>query len=113
MKRWIEEPTATTLGGLALVAGLAAVLVAAMGEMRMIPATAVWAIPLVAGGTVGLLSWFLLGGVSDEEARDAGPAKARCATCGMEVLEEWRLCPYCGGSARPFTAGDGASSPTA
>jgi len=106
MKRWIQESTATALGGLAMAAGLAAIIIAAMGG-RLIPEGAVWAIPLVAGGTVGLLSWFLLAGASDEGTPDAGPVKTRCASCGVEVLEDWRLCPYCGGSSRPASTETG------
>lgn len=55
-----------------------------------------WAVPVVAGATVGVLSWLLLGGENSADASSDGPQTVDCPVCGTELLEEWRLCPYCG-----------------
>jgi len=54
-----------------------------------------WTIPLVAGGLVGLTSWLLL--VERDSGDDRpGLQSSRCDACGSPVVDEWRLCPYCG-----------------
>ena len=88
-----------------LFAALVAVAVLVFGELagsRHIPASAVWAIPLLAGGAVGLLALFLLAGTNLEDERGTGRSAVSCPMCGKQVLEDWRLCPYCGGSNEPI-----------
>ena len=53
------------------------------------------AVPLAAGAVIGLGAWALL----DDPApalQDSPHAEVACPTCGQTILEDWRLCPYCG-----------------
>jgi hypothetical protein len=50
---------------------------------------------LVAALVIGTLAWFLLDagelpGGSDE------PEERRCPGCNRAILQQWRMCPYCG-----------------
>jgi hypothetical protein len=101
MNRPIVRLATAVLGGLAVVSAMAAlVLVASVGG-RQSPLGPGAAIPLLAGGFVALLAWYLLADVGRDEGRDATRATATCPSCGSELFEEWRLCPYCGGSREP------------
>lgn len=55
-----------------------------------------WMVPVAAGAAVGLVAWVALGTgtASDPDSiiRDEHP----CAACGRMILDDWRLCPYCG-----------------
>jgi hypothetical protein len=55
-----------------------------------------WIAPLVTVLVVGAAAWALLGdaepGVNDGSAMHTEP----CGSCGRDVLEGWRMCPYCG-----------------
>ncbi len=97
MNRPTVRLTVAAAGGVAAVAALATFLVVSSGGERGAPAG--WAVPLIAGAGVGLLSWFLLASTGRGESRGASPVLVRCVSCGAEVLEDWRLCPYCGGSS--------------
>lgn len=101
MKRPIARLAAATLAALAVVAALAALVIVASAGARLFPTGVGWAVPLIAGGGVGLLSWFLLAGTGRDDEFDVKRATVRCASCGTEVLEDWRLCPYCGESNDP------------
>ncbi len=57
-----------------------------------------WAVPILAGGGVGLLSWLLLSADSRSDSATPRRTMVRCTSCGMELLEDWRLCPFCGAS---------------
>lgn len=90
---------AAVFGGLAVVAVLAAFVrmgAATSGRSWPMAGEAGWVVPLVAGATVGVLSWLLLGGDYAPEASETGPHRVECPVCGTELLQEWRLCPYCG-----------------
>lgn len=91
---------AAVAGGLAAVAALAFLVVASTGGSSGISIArgAGWVVPLVAGGTVGTLSWLLLAGDDGHDEDDTGRVTVCCPTCGNELLSDWRLCPYCGGS---------------
>jgi hypothetical protein len=103
MKRSIAGVIAAVLGvGVALIAYAAPLLGAR--DLRFD-----WPVPLVAGGTVGFLSWFLVSATPSTFDDDGVRTVVQCATCGAEVLEEWRLCPHCGG-AKPATADGGSHS---
>ena len=93
--------TVVVLSGIAVVIALAA-LVASMrdGGQPLGPAfarSAGWIVPLVAGGAVGGFTWLMLSGTQRGEQSCGGPM-VPCPVCGNEVLEEWRMCPYCGES---------------
>ncbi|MDR3686351.1 MAG: zinc ribbon domain-containing protein [Coriobacteriia bacterium] len=52
-------------------------------------------VPLAAGAVIGLGAWALL----DDPVpapQDASYAEMACPVCGRAILEDWRLCPYCG-----------------
>jgi len=90
---------AAVLGGFAVVTVLA--LFVRMVSASGVPAwpmdsQAGWIVPIVAGTTVGVLSWLLLGGDDIVDSGDSARPTVSCPVCGTELLEEWRLCPYCG-----------------
>jgi len=90
--------TAALLGGLAAAAALLGVLLVASGEAGASGFAVVglgWLVPLVAGLIVGALSWLLLNDRAEDDPRQLGE-RTLCALCGSPVLEDWRLCPYCG-----------------
>ncbi len=99
MKRPIGRLTAAAFGAFAVVAAAVSMMMAAYGVGSTAPLGAGWGPPLLAGGAVGVIAWLLLSGVNDRGIDDAGPALTRCTLCGAEVLKDWRLCPYCGGSS--------------
>lgn len=56
-----------------------------------------WVMPLVAVSALGGLTWVLLREESHRVDDTTGEARLRaCPSCGRDVLERWRLCPYCG-----------------
>jgi hypothetical protein len=98
------------MGGLAAVTALVAfgVLMSMRSGISMRAGQApLWAVPLVAGAAVGVLSWFLLSGVSTaEEPADDRRIAVACAHCGNTVLEDWRICPHCGSTSNLVSAQD-------
>lgn len=113
MNRPIMRLVAAVLGGIAVVTVLGALVIAVSSGRGLVPAGAGWVVPLVVGGSVGLLSWFLLTETPSEDGSDAKRATVTCALCGTEVLEDWRLCPYCGElneSPRPGADAAGVAS---
>jgi hypothetical protein len=105
MKQPIARFAVIASGVFAVLVGIAALVIGELSGSRHIPASAGWAIPLLAGGAVGLLSLFLLAGTTLEEGQSVGRSTVSCPMCGERVLEDWRLCPFCGGSNEP-TVGD-------
>jgi hypothetical protein len=103
MHRSTLKLAAAVLGGFAVVTALAALAVA-VSDAGHVAAREVWVVPLVAGGAVGLFSWYLLSGAGSSEHRAAGRATVGCAACGAEILDDWRLCPYCGAASGPQRA---------
>jgi hypothetical protein len=89
----------TALGGAVAVAAFLTFLIVSSEGSGVAPSG--WAVLLIAGGSVGLLSWFLFAGIGRGESRGAGPQVVRCESCGAEVREDWRLCPFCGDSSEP------------
>ena len=53
------------------------------------------AVPLAAGAVIGLGAWALLDD-PPSPTQDAPYAEMACPVCGRAILEDWRLCPYCG-----------------
>ena len=107
--------TAAALGGLAVVTALVAFGILASLRSGVVLGGAhapLWAVPLVAGAAVGVLSWFLLtGSPTAEGASDDYRVTVACAHCGNSVLEDWLLCPHCG-SASEVTSPPESSAPT-
>ena len=52
-------------------------------------------VPLAAGAVIGLAAWALLED-PPPTPQDVSYAEMACPTCGRNILEDWRLCPYCG-----------------
>ncbi|NTU71548.1 MAG: zinc ribbon domain-containing protein [Coriobacteriia bacterium] len=84
------------VGALVLLSGIGLLLTSVARDSAIFSDAVGWTIPLVAGASVGLLSWLLLVGVGVHEPES--PKSTRCVSCGTQIFEEWRLCPYCGGS---------------
>ena len=53
------------------------------------------AVPLAAGAVIGLGAWALLDD-PPPTTQDVPYAEMACPVCGRAILEDWRLCPYCG-----------------
>jgi len=51
--------------------------------------------PVMALVSIVGTTWYLLTRKSRDPDSDEHPYIS-CATCGRSILEEWRLCPYCG-----------------
>ncbi|GEM_PF-1108372 len=85
-----------------LVLSLFAVLHIANGGLGFEGCTATatfgWLIPLLSGALVAVIAWMLIdgdrGGPSDSVKGD--PEATVCMYCGSGILQEWKLCPYCG-----------------
>jgi hypothetical protein len=54
-----------------------------------------WLMPVIAAGLVGLLAWALLS-PRDNRAEQSARAMVRCRSCDANMMQGWRLCPYCG-----------------
>lgn len=54
-----------------------------------------WTLPLFSAAIAGGVSWLLL---SDRDVTDpeVPVTTAHCGACGSAMVEDWRLCPYCG-----------------
>ena len=90
---------AAVFGGVAVAVSLLGILAfmnAGKGFTGCAATTALgWTIPLVAGGLVGFASWLLL--VERETDDDHHEFTAStCSACGSPVIDDWRMCPYCG-----------------
>jgi len=117
MKRaGLLRATVAALGGLAAVTALFAFWVMASVRTGIVVGGAnapLWAVPVVAGVAVGILSWFLLtGGPTAQEPEDDRATTIACTNCGNSVMEDWRLCPHCG-SSRTSVGPSDRSAPTA
>ncbi len=114
MRGGVRQFTLAVLSGTALVALVVAVLSllnsGAQGQNGLAPAWYGWVVPL--GSVVVILGviWLLL---AKAPSGDEGAARFRqvvCPTCGREVLDDWRLCPYCGGRLVPVSDEAGADT---
>lgn len=54
-----------------------------------------WVMPAIAAGLVVLLSWALLSAQRHPDERST-PVMVRCTSCDAVMMQEWRMCPYCG-----------------
>ena len=61
-------------------------------------ATFGWLIPLLSGALVAVIAWMLMDGDRDDLSASAkdDPKATVCMHCGSGILQEWKLCPYCG-----------------
>jgi hypothetical protein len=58
-------------------------------------ATAIGWMTTLAAVSVGAILWYVL---ARDDAPDLRPLTdaAHCSNCGHTVVDDWRLCPYCG-----------------
>jgi len=95
----IVRIAAAIAGGLFVAVALLALLVAVNAGTGFRSSTGTtplrWTIPLVAGALVGAVAWLLLADEIAEEVSE--PRSSECHACGAAILDDWRLCPYCGG----------------
>lgn len=54
-----------------------------------------WLIPVIAAGLVVLLSWALLSPHHRHDEQST-PVMVLCSACDSVMMQEWRMCPYCG-----------------
>lgn len=92
------------LGGLAVVGGLAAVLLwtdpARMFSGANATAPLSWTVPLASVFVIAGVAWLLLS--QDGRGRHgADDGSIECPVCGRSVMADWRLCPYCGSLLEP------------
>ena len=117
MKRvGLLRASAAALGGMAVVTALVAIAVVASaraGGLSSPTHASFWAVPLVAGAVVSMLSWFLL---SSSPAADTVSRQRRatvsCPSCGSALLDDWRLCPHCGSSSDDCAQSHEQAAPT-
>jgi hypothetical protein len=110
VKRPTVRLTVATLGVLAVGTVAVVVLTASSADGRFVAEGTAWVVPLVAGCGVGLVSWLLLAGTGSGSDSSTRRISVRCVSCGAEILEDWRLCPYCGGSNESLPAKRDAAS---
>ena len=55
-----------------------------------------WTVPIVTVGVIGIVAWILLHESDDETDENVAGMSCRCSSCGEPVIDNWRLCPYCG-----------------
>ena len=60
-----------------------------------------WALPLVSLFVIVAVTWLLLARDSRDVDSD-DPHYVTCEACGQSILEDWRLCPYCGAQVREW-----------
>ena len=63
-----------------------------------------WAVPLVALFVIVAVTWLLLARDS-RETSDDDALYVICGSCGHSILQEWRLCPYCGAQLADWNPG--------
>lgn len=87
------------LGALVLGGGILGLVVASLVTRASIGPETVetlgWTFPLLFAGIAGGVAWLALFRGEDETPEPPLTA-ARCASCGGALVEDWRLCPYCG-----------------
>jgi hypothetical protein len=62
-----------------------------------------WTVPLVALFVIVAVTWWLLARDADDSDDDS--VYVNCDSCGHSILQEWRLCPYCGTQLREWNPG--------
>ncbi len=82
------------VAGALLVSGIV-IAMASAGRGSASGSAITWTVPIVAGILVALVALLLGeqpgGAEAGEELRSTS-----CAACGTSIIDEWRLCPYCG-----------------
>ena len=107
-RSYVTKVALIVLGTLVTAGTLVLAFSGMLGKGRLtIASTGVgWALPLIAGGVVGVLAWTLLVDRTHPRGETPKRLEVACPTCGRPVLESWRLCPYCGaftGEVAPMT----------
>lgn len=73
----------------------------------MAESPALFVAPVVSLVSIVGITWYLLTRRSRYRDSDDHPY-VRCSNCGRSMLEEWRLCPYCGSRVEPPVTASGA-----
>jgi hypothetical protein len=60
-----------------------------------------WAVPLAGLFIIAAITWLLI--LSDSHEDDDHARYVACWSCGHSVMNEWRLCPYCGAELRAWS----------
>ncbi|MDA3937581.1 MAG: hypothetical protein PF636_12140 [Actinomycetota bacterium] len=57
-----------------------------------------WLLPLLSGALVAVIAWMLIDGDRGDPHVSAAdsPESTTCMHCGTSIMQEWKLCPYCG-----------------
>jgi hypothetical protein len=55
-----------------------------------------WGLPLLAGTLIGGVAWGLLFAAPRYRKEDPSRHSVPCPSCDKAVMEDWRMCPYCG-----------------
>ncbi|HEX9092376.1 MAG TPA: hypothetical protein VF902_00185 [Coriobacteriia bacterium] len=92
--------------GVLVSAAAATVLIRALAGRAGFSVSAVdyplgWTLPLASAFVIVGVGWLLL---SQGSRRGRGSSKAislPCPTCGRTVMDDWRMCPYCGRVLEP------------
>jgi hypothetical protein len=85
--------------GLVLSGLMLAVLVIVNQGMRLagcVAATPLGWTAVLASGLVIVVAGSMLFSAGKHSRDGQGIGTSACASCGLEVLDDWRLCPYCG-----------------
>ena len=111
MQRWsLFRLLVLVAGALAAVGVLVAVLVIVNAGWVFDGCTGTgalgWVLPLLTGSVVGLVAWALLFKAPNYRDEDDPPRSVPCPVCSKAVMQDWRMCPYCGSPiAEQRTAG--------
>jgi hypothetical protein len=55
-----------------------------------------WSLPLVSGLLIGGVAWGLLFTAPNRSDEKGARHCVPCPSCDKAVMEDWRMCPYCG-----------------
>ncbi|MDO8915610.1 MAG: hypothetical protein Q7W16_05960 [Coriobacteriia bacterium] len=105
MRSDLKRLILATVGVLAVVVTLVALLNQGLDATGCTAAAPLgWIIPLVSSAVIAGLAWLLLSQVPLGSAGSEDHTSVDCASCGRNVLTDWRLCPYCGVALSPGPA---------
>ena len=89
-----RETNRTLYAGLAFGALVVLSMTALALSMSGLSTAPVWSLALILGTLVALVALLLLEPPRQDDA--PGLVVSSCPACNKPMLEEWRLCPYCG-----------------
>lgn len=89
------------LAGVLAIGLLVATFIPAVRDLIGGPGTVMgWVVPLVSIFAIVAITWFLI--VRDVQTTDDDTGSASCWSCGHVIMNEWRICPYCGAELRAW-----------